>query len=347
MSPWERKEYSYAAEGMPHVTKIARKPKGIGCELKSAADGMTGILLRLEIQEGADAMAKKKFADIHKYHTAVTLRLVEPWFGSNRIIVGDSAFASFATVIALLMVGLFFRGIVKTCSTLFPMKWFKRWGSTNPPRGSNVQLLTNVMVRGVSRVIMAVGWMCKLPKYFISSCGNGLPAEAQHAQRSKRVLDDEGLWTTFNYVKNTDWPSVVKNLYRYFSVIDIHDHYRQGILALEIYNKTKTWWHRVMSTVLGMIFTDAYFMYRYEYLLTHLDLDGIETFEEWLGKLAFQMINNPYLEGSSSRHGRRSSSEIPTVRKHFLVFCLSLFLNTNDNSYFLFFILKCSIDNTH
>jgi len=126
MVPWEGTDFKWSAEGMPHVTKIARKPKGVGAELKSCADGQSGIMLRLEIQEGAEAMKDKKWADVYKYHTAVTLRLTEPWHGSNRTVNGDSAFASFVTAIALLAVGLFFRGIVKTASSLFPMKWFKR-----------------------------------------------------------------------------------------------------------------------------------------------------------------------------------------------------------------------------
>lgn len=117
---WGGKEAKWSADGMPHVTKIARKPKGIGAELKSAADGESGVIIRLEVQEGKEAMANKEFMDRHAAHTAITLRLVQPWFGSKRVILADSAFASFNTCVALLCVGLYFIGIVKTASKFFP-----------------------------------------------------------------------------------------------------------------------------------------------------------------------------------------------------------------------------------
>jgi len=51
----------YHLHGMPHVTKIVRKPKGVGLELKALADCESGIMLRLEIQKGKAAMASKEY----------------------------------------------------------------------------------------------------------------------------------------------------------------------------------------------------------------------------------------------------------------------------------------------
>ncbi len=42
MSRWLGLESQHAAEGLPHATKIARKPEGIGAEMKAVADGETG-----------------------------------------------------------------------------------------------------------------------------------------------------------------------------------------------------------------------------------------------------------------------------------------------------------------
>ena len=41
-------------EGIPHLSKIIRKPEGIGVEYKDVADALTGIMVMLfiEIQEG-------------------------------------------------------------------------------------------------------------------------------------------------------------------------------------------------------------------------------------------------------------------------------------------------------
>ena len=47
--------------GMPHVSFVARKPKSLGCELKSVCDAGTGIKLFIEIQEGKIKDARKEF----------------------------------------------------------------------------------------------------------------------------------------------------------------------------------------------------------------------------------------------------------------------------------------------
>ena len=52
MSAWKGSEKYECIFALPHKTKIMRKPQGIGAELKSLADGESGILLHLEFMEG-------------------------------------------------------------------------------------------------------------------------------------------------------------------------------------------------------------------------------------------------------------------------------------------------------
>ena len=59
MSAWKGQEGKYSAHGAPHVTKIARKPEGVGAELKAAADGETNIMLSLDIMEGKERQRVK------------------------------------------------------------------------------------------------------------------------------------------------------------------------------------------------------------------------------------------------------------------------------------------------
>ena len=47
MSSWRGKDGNYCSDGMPHVTKIERKPKGVGTELKDAACAQTKVILAL------------------------------------------------------------------------------------------------------------------------------------------------------------------------------------------------------------------------------------------------------------------------------------------------------------
>ena len=62
MSAWTSAKPDCLPDTMPHKTKIIRKPKGVGCEIKNLADGRTGVMLQLEIHEGKEAMGNKDWA---------------------------------------------------------------------------------------------------------------------------------------------------------------------------------------------------------------------------------------------------------------------------------------------
>lgn len=51
---------NYSEKGMPTVIKMKRKPRGIGCEVKTLADSCTRMF-RLEINEGKNRMTEKKW----------------------------------------------------------------------------------------------------------------------------------------------------------------------------------------------------------------------------------------------------------------------------------------------
>ena len=88
------------------------------------------ISVKLEIQEGADAMHNKEFFQQYGSSTATTLRLVKPWFGSGRIIIGDSAFGSVKSLTALEQRGLFSSFIIKQCHSEYPKTYLNNWHET-------------------------------------------------------------------------------------------------------------------------------------------------------------------------------------------------------------------------
>ena len=49
MCSWQGADGKYIINGMLHVTKIKRKPKGIGAEFKSLACAESGLLLRFKV----------------------------------------------------------------------------------------------------------------------------------------------------------------------------------------------------------------------------------------------------------------------------------------------------------
>lgn len=84
----------WTGTGEVHVTYLPRKPTPYGIELKSLACGETNILLNAEMVEGKEADASKEYRDHVGATTATTLRLVKPWRGTGRTVVGDSWFGS-------------------------------------------------------------------------------------------------------------------------------------------------------------------------------------------------------------------------------------------------------------
>jgi hypothetical protein len=61
--------------GLPNISFIQRKPKPLGTEFKNSADGESGVMLFLEIQEGKKGMEHARFRDTMKANGACGLRL--------------------------------------------------------------------------------------------------------------------------------------------------------------------------------------------------------------------------------------------------------------------------------
>jgi hypothetical protein len=89
--------------------------------------------------------------------------------------------------------------------------------------------------------------------------------------------------------------------------IDVHNHRRQGVLAIERNLKTNDWSVRLISTVLGMILVDAYGMYRHENESKEGRLD-FRTFTEAVG---VSLISNKFDDGPKAARSRPASEVFP------------------------------------
>ena len=125
MSPWRGKDHRHGDEGCPHVTKIIRKPKGVGMEIKNLCDVDSGIMLRIEIVGPKEEMNDREYTRALGAGTALLLRLTKDFRGSGRIVVADSAFASVKSAVQLKSRGLNFLGLVKTASRKFPKTYLQ------------------------------------------------------------------------------------------------------------------------------------------------------------------------------------------------------------------------------
>jgi hypothetical protein len=295
MSQWEGKESNYDPNGHPSVIKIARKPKGVGSEFKSLADGETGMLLRLDPRESKEIMRTKPYAGFGA-GTAAPLRLTRHLWGSNRCLVGDSAFASLKLSQILREKRMYFHGIVKTAHTGFPKTWCQQWLDGNPSRGEWVGFHhkddSNADYYGCV-------WKDSKGKMIISNCSSLHEGEPAKKRRHKRGYKD-GREVCLIVEKEVKRPKMVEDVFKYFSVIDVHDHYRQGSLSLESTWKTTKWWHRVFATIYGMTITDAFLASRYEYSKNFSTSVPHVGFTDFLDKLCYLMINNFFLETESA-----------------------------------------------
>ena len=72
----------WTGRGMPGLMVVLRKPTPIGLELHTLCCALCGVLCWFEVYEGKEAMAKKPYNDKYPKSIALTLRMLEPFFGS-------------------------------------------------------------------------------------------------------------------------------------------------------------------------------------------------------------------------------------------------------------------------
>ena len=318
MCSWKGSDGKYVVNGMPHITKIKRKPKGVGAELKSIACAQSGIILGLEIVEGKEVDSTKKYADLG-FGTAVTLRLSEPYRGFKRVIVADSAFSSVKTAVELYKHGFYFMGAIKTAHTKFPAKYLQKWFNdkdlTNPQRerGSFIALKSQFYFNSSEVDMYAIGWQDKKLKAIVSNCGTTFPGKPSVRLRSKLVQED-GQLNEISQKYYIPRPEVVETFFNNCNTINVHDHLRQGLLKLDISWQTKTWWHRVFATLFGMCVTDAYCAFRLEYMATHQgSTEGLTDFYDFIDILSYKLIHNDLVLNERKKRKRNSIGEVIDV----------------------------------
>lgn len=112
-------------------------------------------------------------------------------------------------------------------------------------------------------------------------------------------------------MKTIPRPALVEMLFKHFSCIDVHDHLRQGSLCLEESWRTQLWWHRIFATMLGVIFTDCYFAYKYKQTQLHREP---KSFTKFLDELAFKLIHNSFLGNGPLTRSATAQMEVNALQ---------------------------------
>lgn len=310
----------------PHVTYMKKKPKTHFVELKDLADVDSGVMLQLELQEGAAAMATKPFVREYGHHVAWSLRLLSGagLLHSGRVLIADAAFGSVTAVKTLLKYGVLAMMIVKNAHTLYPIAEFRLWSKLFDPksdpshRGSTLIYTANVNVRPrgndapETHQIAAIAFIHQNMRTIITSygcCAFGDPLLEQR-RGMKPVADEDGSYEIVTDYRPIPCPQNVSEMIHGFGAIDQHNDLRQGILRLEYQQRTVHWWRRVITTLEGMHITDAYKVYCWD---KYHNGNGEEPmmFVDFCSRLAHQLIFNDWKPSSAiSERLRHHGAEV-------------------------------------
>lgn len=355
MSAWKGLSCQFTAMGIPHLTKIIRKPEGVGAEMKAVACGESGIILKVDLMEGASLMNDKPYQREYGAGCAVILRLIWHWKDSHRVVIADSAFSSFKTLYVLwCLCKTFFMGIVKTAHTHYPVDIFKEWFDAEDAIRQNdhsIQRGTwhvlsstfrnrlpnrNERAQDVDFPVMAICWADKKAKHIISNWGTTLRSPTNSLRkRSKTVRDPvTGILDTVHCDKEVMQPEVIEDFYKRFAVIDVNDHLRQGILGIERQWYTKHWWMRIFQTILGVVVTSCYLAHKLENPSEHME------FIPFVNLLCSELIF-PTTGRVMRQRGNPNSTDVqpPEVNNHILYIFIKILFFYKIRNYLLICIL--------
>lgn len=196
---------------------------------------------------------------------------------------GDSAFASVQTARALLENGTYFAGLLKTCSAGFCKQHMHTtaWteGKLPAERGDTRHVEADIQVGGVKRKIYGHAWNepggdGAPKKVIVSTCGTSIAADP-HVKKRFKVDDNNQKFCKVVY-RTVPRPEIVKMYFEAACQIDVHNHMRQGVLAIEDQVGTKDHLFRLFTTIFGMSIVDAYKIYCIANRLN--DKEGLKSF---------------------------------------------------------------------
>jgi hypothetical protein len=287
MSAWRGRDGKFDSAGMPHVTKIVRKPKGVGLEIRTLADGPTRIMLFLELQEGKYAMDQKDAANIAKYgaNTANLLRMTAAYHHTSRVVCADSAWGSVMTAVSLAQHGLYNYAIVKGSTKRLAVGYLR-----DPEHYMTAGSSTFICALIEGMPVLAIGWQDQTQKILITTCGT----TADGTPHEKIQTEWTGPGQTETRTIKVRRPRAFEKYFDNALAIDVNNHLRQGELRVEQGWVTRKWYLRVHSTILGISVTDAFLAFHHAEVV-----EKPQTIRQFVEKIAAQhfqrikLINGP------------------------------------------------------
>ena len=165
-----------------HLTYLSRKPKPLGWMLKTSCCAITGVYINAELTMKRQRMDLLPYVSELSATCACTPRLVEPWFHSRRIVVGDSWFGSVRTCLELMRKGLFSVFAIKTGHKNFPKQTLiDRVGQ----RFAFSCMFRSFSVGSDCTNLIASAWKDKKDMLVVASCMDDKPTPQVERLRSR------------------------------------------------------------------------------------------------------------------------------------------------------------------
>ena len=167
----------------------------------------------------------------------------------------DSFFASVEAATVLFNSHTRFIGVVKNATKTFPMRALAE--NEMAGRGDHRTMTADMdTASGDPFQIMAVSWIDRTRRYFISTAGVAALGPALECVRWRE--GDDGAYQKFVTV---NIPAVAADYYGTDGMIDRHNRTRQEDLGLEKAFRVKDWSLRINSTLLEICVVDAYLLH--------------------------------------------------------------------------------------
>ena len=184
--------------------------------------------------------------------------LVEPWANTNRVVVGDSYFASVQAAIRLFQIGLRFIGVIKTATAGYPMAYL---GRKELPEGKGDRHGV-ITVDDAGCQLLAFVWSDRDRRYFISTCSSLAAGHVIERTRWKQVDHTPNAEPERRNLTITQ-PKACEQYYSACSNIDRHNRSRQSNLMMEKKVRCNTFKKRLNTTLFAMVGpVDGWFLYR-------------------------------------------------------------------------------------
>ena len=301
MVAWRGKVGEGDPSKCPWRSWVPRKPEPLGVEMKATACALSGLFLFLEICEGKVAHEKQKWFSEHGHTTATTLRITEPWHGSDRVVAGDSWFAGVKCAEALGNNGLYFIGDIKTNTRRFPIKILK--AATPKQRGSYITYTSELKLGGDKTMPIYAVSHCRGADHvhaFVATCGTTLPGKGR--QVFFEDDENEGPDGTDHVTEVlSQGAKVHDDMTLAQPAIDRGNRYRQFILAMEKRILTNRFDLRFGTSMFGILLVNVFFAER------HFN-NPLADFKAEMSTLAYALMHNDFLTAPASTPTSRPPS---------------------------------------